>query len=56
MEGLQHLNVLLQQRDYMCKLDLKDAYFSVLLSKYSRNIIGFNGQATFTSFSACVLA
>ena len=31
MEGLQNLKYMLQKEDYMCKLDLEDAYFSVLL-------------------------
>ena len=27
MEGLHYLRYMLQQGDYMCKLDMKDAYF-----------------------------
>ena len=33
MEGLQNLKYMLQKRHYMCKLDLKDAYFSIPLEK-----------------------
>ena len=35
MEGLHYLKFMLQQGDYMCNLYLKDAYFSVSLSKES---------------------
>ena len=35
MEGLHYLKFMLQQGDYMCKLYLKDAYFSVSSSKES---------------------
>ena len=41
MEGLQNLKYMLQKGDYMCKLDLKDAYFSVLLDKNSRQFVCF---------------
>ena len=30
MEGLKNLKYMLQKEDYMCKLDLKDVYFSGL--------------------------
>ena len=33
MKGLQNLKYMLEKGDYMCKLDLKDAYFSVSLEK-----------------------
>ena len=36
MEGYQNLRYLLQEGDYMCKLDLKDAYYCVPLQKISR--------------------
>ena len=36
MEGSHCLKCLLQNGDYMCKIDLNDAYFSVSLSKESR--------------------
>ena len=31
MEGLQNLRYLLQEGDYMCKLDLEDVYYCVPL-------------------------
>ena len=37
--GLQYLKFMLQQGYYMCKLYLKDAYFSVSLSKESAQMI-----------------
>ena len=39
MEGLQ--KYVFQKRDYMCKRDLKDGYFSVPLHKDSRNLVRF---------------
>ena len=39
MEGLQ--KYVLQKMDYMCKIDLKDAYFSVALHKDLRNLARF---------------
>ena len=41
MEGLQNLKYMLQKGDYMCKLDLKDAHFSVALEKDSRQFVRF---------------
>ena len=41
MEGLHYLKFMLQQKHYMCELDLKDSYFSVPLSKKSRKMIRF---------------
>ena len=41
MEGLQNLKYMLQKGDYMCKLDSKDAYFSVHLEKNSRQFVRF---------------
>ena len=41
MEGLHCLRNILKMRNYMCKLDLKDAYFSVLLNPASRNFVWF---------------
>ena len=39
MNGLQCLKYVLQTRDYMCKVDLKDAYFNVPLHKDSRKLV-----------------
>ena len=33
MEGLHCLKFLLGQNDFLCKIDLKDAYFPIALSK-----------------------
>ena len=37
IEGLHCLKYVLQKGDYMCKVDLKDAYFSVSLHKIHEN-------------------
>ena len=37
IEGLHYLKYVLQKGDYMCKVDLKDAYFSVSLHKIHEN-------------------
>ena len=41
MKGLQNLKYILQKGDYMCKLNLKDAHFSVPLEKNSRQFVRF---------------
>ena len=41
MEGVQNLKYMLQKGDYMCKLDLQDAYFSFPLEKNSRQFVRF---------------
>ena len=41
MESLQFLKTLLQKNEYMCKLDLKDAYLCVPLSQDDRKRIQF---------------
>lgn len=38
MEGLLPLRELLKEANYICKLDLKDAYFSWLLHKDSQSM------------------
>ena len=40
-EGLNLLQNMLQKRDYMCKLDLKDAHFCVPLKKESKKYVRF---------------
>ena len=55
MEGLYCLRNILKKGDQMFKVDLKDAYFSVSLNPASRNLFGFLGQGSFTSFFAFVL-
>ena len=42
MEGLFCLRELLQERDYMCKLGMKDVYFSVPLHHSSRKYVRFS--------------
>ena len=41
MESLKNLKDLLKQWDLMCKLDLKDAYFTVPLGKQSQKYVRF---------------
>ena len=41
MEGLHSLKSLLQQGDFLCKIDLKDAYFTVPLNKNSHKFVRF---------------
>ena len=41
MEGLHCLKYVLQKGDYMCKVDLKDAYLRVPLHKDSRKLVRF---------------
>ena len=55
-EGLFCLREMLQKDDFMCKLDMKDTYFSILLHQSSKNMSDFYGRGAFTSFFAFVLA
>ena len=41
MEGLKDVKYLLKKGDWMCKLDLKDAYFSIPLGTRSRKLVRF---------------
>ena len=41
MEGLYQLGYMLQQGDYMCKLDMKGVYFSVALHRNCRDKVCF---------------
>ena len=50
MEGLSLLKELLQKGDFLCKLDLKDAYFSVALHKISRKYLRFPWQGKLYEF------
>ena len=49
-EGLSLLKELLQKGDFLCKLDLKDAYFSVALHKISWKYLRFPWQENFYKF------
>ena len=50
MEGLHSLKYVLQKRDYMYEIDLKDAYFSVLLHKDSRKLVRFLWEGNLYEF------
>ena len=50
MEGLHMLKDLLQEGDYMCKLDLKDAYFTVPMNRESKKFLRFQWQAILYEF------
>ena len=56
MEGLQNLEYMLEKGDYICKLELKDAYLSVPLEKkIQSNSFAFVGQETCTRSFAFTL-
>ena len=50
MEGLHCLKYVLQKGGYMCKVDLKEAYFSVPLHKDSRKLVRFLWLGNFYQF------
>ena len=50
MEGLHYLKYQSQEGDYMCKLDLKDAYFCVPLSQTSRRFVRFHWSGNLYEF------
>ena len=50
MEGLKDVKNLLRKGDWMCKLDLKDAYFSVPVNPRSRKLIRFLWKGTLYEF------
>ena len=50
MKGLNLLQNMLQKGDYMCKLDLKDAYFCVPLKKESGKYVRFQWEVTLYEF------
>ena len=49
-EGLHPLMEILEQGDYLCMLDLKDAYFCVPLNKKSRKNICFEWESSLYEF------
>ena len=50
MEGLSQLKHIIQEGDWMFKLDLKDAYFSVPLDRNSRKFLRFQRNGTLYEF------
>ena len=50
MEGLHLLKEILARGDYLCKLDLKDAYFCVPLNKQSRKYVRFEWEGSLYEF------
>ena len=54
IEGLSQLKHLIQEGDWMCKLDLKEAYLSVSLDRNFRKFVRFQwkGTVTATRFSS----
>ena len=51
MEGLQSLKYLLDQGDFLCKIDLKDAYFAIPLEKTSRKYKRFLWEGDLYKFT-----
>ena len=50
MEGLHLLKENLEPGNYLCKLDLKDAYFCVPLNKQSRKYVLFEWRGSMYEF------
>ena len=50
MEGVHCLKLLLKQDDFLCKMDLKEAYFSVPLNKNSQNFVRFQWSGNMYEF------
>ena len=50
MEGLKDVKNILRKGDFLCKLDLKDAYFSIPLSKKSRKYVRFRWKGNLYQF------
>ena len=51
MEGIHTLKDLLMPEDWMCKVDLKDAYFSIPVSEEQRNLLTFRVGTKFFQFN-----
>lgn len=47
---LSQLKPLIQERDWMCKLDLKDRYFSIPLDQDPRKFVSSRQKGTFCEF------
>ena len=50
MEGLHCLKLPLKQDDFLCKIDLKEGYFSVPLNKNSQNFVRFQWSGNMYEF------
>ena len=50
MDGLRYLKFLLEQDDLLCKIVLKEAYFSVLLKKSSQKFLRFQWSGNLYEF------
>ena len=50
MEGLKDLKTMVQQGDLFCKIDLKDAYYTVPLSTKSRKYVRFKWRGNLYEF------
>ena len=50
MEGLSQLKHIIQEGDCLCKLDLKDVYFSIPLDRKSRKFVRFQWKGTLYEF------
>ena len=50
MEGLSQLKHLIQERDWMCKLDLEDEYFSFPLDQIRKKFGRFLWKSTLYQF------
>ena len=56
MTGVHLLNDMLKEKDYMCKIHLKDAYFCVHCIKNIRSTSGFVGKVNYLNSFVYVLA
>ena len=50
MESLQTLTYMIKERDYICKIDLKDTYFTVPLDKLCRYLVRFLREGNLYEF------
>ena len=49
IEGISQLKHIIQEGDWMCKLDLKEAYLSVSLDQNFRKFVRFQWKGTVTA-------